>query len=94
MTTCHPKSSTTLTTRSKSISIDKLLKPKQVADLLKVTTSTIYQWSREGYLPCINLGVGKKKAVRFHQDEIEIWVLESSKKGRTNWVPEKAKDYE
>jgi len=71
-----------------------LWKAKDVADHLGVQVSTVYQWSREGYIPHINLGLGRKKSVRFNPDEIETWVLESSQKGRKNWVPKKESMYE
>ena len=93
MTTCHPKSTTTLTTGSRPISI-KLLKPEEIADLLNVKVSTVYQWARESYLPSVSLGLGKKKVVRFNRDDVETWVLERSKSRRTSWIPEKEKLYE
>ena len=88
-----PKMVTTMTTKQ-SVNTKPLWKAKDVADHLGVQVSTIYQWSREGYLPCILLGVGKKKSVRFNQADVEDWVVERSKSGRTSWVPEPEKMYE
>ena len=36
--------------------IQKLLTPDEVAELLSVKKSTIYQWTHEGFIPHVKLG--------------------------------------
>lgn len=52
---------------------------EKVAEILGVKTSTIYQWTYEGYIPHVKLG----RLVRFDPKAIEEWVRKSTKKGRT-----------
>jgi len=58
--------------------MNKLLTPQEVADLLSVRKSTIYQWTHQGYIPFVKLG----KFVRFNQDKVMEWVERKSILGR------------
>jgi len=58
--------------------MNKLLTPQEVADLLSVRKSTIYQWTHQDYIPHIKLG----KFVRFNEDNILQWVEDKSNVGR------------
>jgi len=60
--------------------MNKLLTPQEVADLLSVRKSTIYQWTHQGYIPHVKLG----KFVRFNQDKVMEWVERRSNTGRIN----------
>jgi len=60
--------------------MNKLLTPQEVADLLSVRQSTIYQWTHQGYIPHVKLG----KFVRFNQDKVMEWVERRSNTGRIN----------
>jgi excisionase family DNA binding protein len=60
--------------------MNKLLKPEEVAELLGVRLSTIYQWTHLGFIPHAKLG----RFVRFDIDEIEKWVKKRSTNGRTS----------
>jgi len=46
---------------------ERLLTPKQVAELLQVHPKTVYGWARNGELPCLRIG----KVVRFRWSDIE-----------------------
>ncbi len=58
--------------------MDALLTPQQIADLLGVKVSTIYQWTHQGFIPHAKIG----KFVRFNMPEIEKWVQQRSTAGR------------
>jgi excisionase family DNA binding protein len=65
-----------------------LLKAEQVAEMLNVRVSTVYEWVRMDYIPHIRLGIGRKKpCVRFSPIAIDQWLLERDRKGRTFRVP-------
>ena len=73
---------------TRPIQTTPLLRADDVADLLSVRTSTIYEWVRMDYIPHIRLGTGKKKpCVRFDLDEIKRWLDERKVQGRTSRVP-------
>jgi len=58
--------------------MEKLLNPHEIADVLGVQPSTIYQWTHQGYIPHVKIG----KFIRFKSTDIEKWVEKKSKEGR------------
>ncbi len=44
----------------------RMLKPKDVAEMLRVTRKTVVQWARDGELPAVKVG----RFWRFYEDEI------------------------
>ena len=67
---------------------ESLLTAEQVAQMLNVQRSTVYEWARMEYIPHIHLGVGRKKPlVRFSRAAVEQWLERKSKQGRTTRVP-------
>ena len=58
--------------------MNKLLTPAEVADLLGVRESTIYQWTHQGFIPHVKLG----RFVRFRLTVIEKWIEKRFKAGR------------
>ena len=68
---------------------EPLLTAAQLAPKLAVKTSTLYEWVRMGYIPCIRLGTGKKKPlVRFSQFRVQEWLKQKEVDGSTKRVPE------
>jgi excisionase family DNA binding protein len=66
-----------------------LMRVEDVAELLNVKSSTVYEWARMGYIPSVQLGTGKSKpCVRFDRKAIEQWLAAKSKAGRTTRIPE------
>lgn len=53
----------------------------EVAELLQVNIKTVYQWSKDGTLPAIRFGCGKKKLVRFDPDVL-VSFLKAPRDGR------------
>lgn len=47
---------------------DELLKPQDVASILKVTPQAVYQMKKRGTIKAVELGM---KSVRFRRSEIE-----------------------
>ena len=58
--------------------MNKLLTPDEVAELLSVRKSTIYQWTHQGFIPHVKLG----KLVRFKEKDVAEWVEKRSVRGR------------
>jgi len=57
---------------------------KQLSATLQIAESTIYEWVHLGYIPHIRLG----RCVRFNLAEVQTWLQEHTKPGRTRRVPE------
>ena len=60
----------------------KLLTAEEVAEMLRIKTKTVLDWGERGYLPCITLGPGSRKLVRFREDEILKLISESEQRGQ------------
>jgi len=58
--------------------MEKLLTPQEIAEVLGVQPSTIYQWTHQGYIPHVKLG----KFVRFKEKDVEGWLKKKSSNGR------------
>lgn len=56
----------------------KLLTPQQIAELLGVKPSTIYQWTHQGFIPHLKLG----RLVRFNENKVMKWVEKRECSGR------------
>ena len=56
---------------------DRLLKAREVAELLGLSSSTVLDWFESGRLPGFKLG---GRAVRFRVTEVEAW-LEGQRRG-------------
>jgi excisionase family DNA binding protein len=66
------------------MALDPLLRVEEVARLLSVEPSTVYEWARMEYIPSIRLGTGKSKpCVRFDRKAIEQWLEARRKAGRS-----------
>ena len=58
----------------------RLLNVQEIADLLGVKKSTIYQWTHQGFIPFVKVG----KLVRFKPDAVMKWLNERETVGRKN----------
>jgi len=58
----------------------KLLNVTEVAQLIGVKPSTIYQWTHQGFIPYVKVG----KLVRFKPDAVMKWIDEKETGGRKN----------
>lgn len=56
----------------------KLLNAQEIADLLGVKKSTIYQWTSQEFIPYVKIG----KLVRFNVDTVMKWLSKKETKGR------------
>jgi excisionase family DNA binding protein len=55
----------------------ELLKGKDIASILNLSTETVLKLARENHLPHFRLGKG---SVRFKQEEVEAWI-ENARRG-------------
>lgn len=56
--------------------IRKFLNPLEAAEFLGgLNPRTVTKWAREGYLPAIPVGEGKRRLWRFLECDLEQWML-------------------
>jgi len=60
------------------LTMENLLTPQEIADVLGVSKSTIYQWTHQEYIPHVKLG----RFVRFRTSEVQKWLDRKSLAGR------------
>ena len=85
--TVKPTASTTSPATNSTV-VEPLLRVEDIAELLNVQPSTVYEWVRMDYIPHIRIGVGKKKPlVRFERSAIIRWLEERRREGRLQRVP-------
>jgi excisionase family DNA binding protein len=62
---------------TKSSSDLSILKPSEVASLLRVSRAWIYQAAADGRLPSIRLGDAAGAPLRFVREDIEAWIADA-----------------
>lgn len=61
----------------------KLLDVKEIASMLSVKPSTLYQWAELGQIPCIKLN----GCLRFDLEDIQKWIKACKKAGDSGYNP-------
>ena len=62
--------------RSKRFRASAILNPAEAARFLGgLNARTVTRWAREGYLPAIPVGEGKRRLWRFRAGDLERWML-------------------
>lgn len=60
--------------------MSRLLTPRELAEMLQVKPSTIYQWVHEGFIPHVKVG----RLVRFREGDVSRWIDARTKSGRVS----------
>ena len=60
--------------------MDKLLTPRQIADILDVQPSAIYQWTHQGFIPHVMV----ERFVKFRERGVTKLLERRFSQGRTN----------
>lgn len=69
--------------RTPNTDIERLLLPQDVAALIGVKLSTVYQWTHLGYIPHVKLG----RLIRFKRISIQRWLEQQEMGGRDKQLP-------
>jgi excisionase family DNA binding protein len=69
---------------------DKLLiTADDVAAILNVRRSTVYEWARMSYLPSVRLGRGTRRPlIRFEREAVLKWLSSRRESGRSSRCPD------
>ena len=63
--------------------IIKIAGVKEIAEMLKMKPSTLYQWAELGQIPCIKLN----GSLRFDLDDIDKWVKSCKREATSSYNP-------
>jgi excisionase family DNA binding protein len=61
----------------------KLVGIKEIAELLTVKPSTLYQWAELGQIPCIKLN----GSLRFDMEDVMNWIKSCKKEAASSYNP-------
>ncbi len=61
---------------------DRLLKIKEVADLLRISRSAVYNLISRGLIPYVNAASGKKRVPRVLQSDLEEFIRVRTSRSR------------
>jgi excisionase family DNA binding protein len=54
------------------------LRPREAARALGISERTLWQLTRDGRVPCVRLGSGKRKTVLYPVAELQSWLTRQS----------------
>lgn len=64
------------------MALERLLTAEEVADLLRVSRSTVYEWARLGLLPSVVLRAGRGRSVRrWRQQDLDAFIKANLEQG-------------
>ena len=61
----------------------KLIGVKEVAEILNIKHSTLYQWAELGQIPCFKLN----GCLRFDLDDVTVWIKACKKEAHSSYNP-------
>jgi excisionase family DNA binding protein len=50
------------------------LRPRDAARLLGISPRTLWGWTRDGIIPCVRVGTGKRKTVLYSVADLQAWL--------------------
>lgn len=57
------------------------LRPREAAKALNISPRLLWQLTKDGHVPCVRVGAGKRKAVLYPVDALQRWLQERATKG-------------
>jgi excisionase family DNA binding protein len=50
------------------------LRPREAAKALGISTRLLWQLTKDGTIPCVRVGSGKRKTVLYPVDQLQAWL--------------------
>ena len=57
------------------------LRPREAAKALGISARLLWQLTKDGHVPCVRVGAGKRKAVLYPVDALQRWLREQAASG-------------
>jgi hypothetical protein len=57
------------------------LRPREAARALNISPRLLWQLTKDGHVPCVRVGTGKRKAVLYPVATLQRWLHEQAVKG-------------
>lgn len=56
-------------------SVPLALRPREAAKALSISPRHLWQLTKDGHIPCVRVGQGKRKTVLYPVAELQAWLL-------------------
>ena len=57
------------------------LRPREAAKALGISPRLLWQLTRDGHIPCVRVGGGKRRTVLYPTADLRAWLTEQAAKG-------------
>lgn len=57
------------------------LRPREAAQSLNISPRLLWQLTKDGHVPCVRVGGGKRKTVLYPVDALQAWLRERAANG-------------
>ena len=54
------------------------LRPRDAAKALGISARTLWEWTRDGRVPCVRVGGGRRKVVLYPVDQLQTWLQQQA----------------
>jgi excisionase family DNA binding protein len=58
------------------------LRPREAAAALGISQRTLWQLTKDGHIPCVRVGKGKRKAVLYPRELLTQWLRDHATRGK------------
>jgi excisionase family DNA binding protein len=58
------------------------LRPRAASRKLNVSPRTLWQWTRDGLIPCVRVGTGRRKTVLYPVADLQAWLARQAESGK------------
>jgi excisionase family DNA binding protein len=58
------------------------LRPREAARALNISPRTLWQLTKDGHIPCVRVGSGKRKTVLYPLADLQAWLSRESTKAK------------
>lgn len=64
-----------------SIPCPLALRPREAAKALGISPRHLWQLTKDGQIPCVRVGTGKRKTVLYPVADLQTWLSQQAEKG-------------
>ena len=61
-----------------SVSSTLALRPREAAKALGISPRLLWQLTKDGHIPCVRVGSGKRKSVLYPLAELQAWLTQQA----------------
>lgn len=58
------------------------LRPREAAKALNISPRLLWQLTKDGHIPCVRVGTGKRKAVLYPVADLRAWLTQRAETAR------------